>query len=170
VRVTLGPVPMRLRTPFALPLALALALAPADAAAAPADVKPAAGDKCPVCGMFVVKYPAWVAGATFADGSRAWFDGAKDLFKFLADPGRHLPGRTRADVRALFVTDYYDLVRLDAHAAFYVVGSDAYGPMGEELVPLATQADADEFLRDHHGKRVVRFDEVTPELLKSLDD
>jgi nitrous oxide reductase accessory protein NosL len=159
----------------ALPAALAalaaalLALAPAPAAAGP-PVKPGPADKCPVCGMFVVKYPAWVAGVTFADGSRAFFDGAKDLFKFLADPGRWAPGRARADVRSTFVTDYYDLVQLDARAAFYVVGSDTYGPMGEELVPLASRSDAEEFLRDHAGKRIVRFDEVTPELLRTLDD
>lgn len=152
-----------------LAAALALALVPAFAAGEPA-VKPAPGDKCPVCGMFVVKYPAWVAGVTFADGSRAWFDGAKDLFRFLADPARWAPGRARADVRACFVTDYYDLVQVEARTAFFVLGSDTYGPMGEELVPLAKRSDAEEFLKDHHGKRIVRFDEVTPELLKTLDD
>jgi nitrous oxide reductase accessory protein NosL len=150
-------------------LAAALALAPALGAAEP-PVKPGPADKCPVCGMFVSKYPAWVAGVTFADGSRAWFDGAKDLLKFLADPARWAPGRARADVRSMFVTDYYDLVPLDARAAFFVIGSDTYGPMGEELVPLAKRADAEEFMKDHHGQRIVRFDEVTPELLKTLDD
>jgi nitrous oxide reductase accessory protein NosL len=153
----------------ALAAALALALAPVSGAAEP-PVKPGPGDKCPVCGMFVVKYPAWVAGVTFADGTRAFFDGAKDLFKFLADPARWTPGRTRADVRSMFVTDYYDLVQLDARAAFFVLGSDTYGPMGEELVPLAKRSDAEEFKKDHAGKRIVRFDEVTPELLKTLDD
>jgi copper chaperone NosL len=153
----------------ALAAALVLALAPAPGAAEP-PVKPGPGDKCPVCGMFVVKYPAWVAGVTFADGSRALFDGAKDLFKFLQDPGRWAPGRTRADVRSIFVTDYYDLVQVDARGAFYVLGSDTYGPMGEELVPLAKKSDAEEFMKDHAGKRIVRFDEVTPELLKTLDD
>jgi len=157
-------------TTLAILLAAAVALAPGAARAEPPAVKPGPGEKCPVCGMFVVKYPAWVTGVTFADGSRAVFDGAKDLFKFLQDPGRWAPGRTRADVKSTFVTDYYDLVQLDAHAAFFVVGSDVYGPMGEELVPLAKKADAEEFLADHQGKRILRFDEVTPELLKTLDD
>jgi nitrous oxide reductase accessory protein NosL len=155
--------------PAGLALALVVALAPGPAAAEP-PVKPGPADKCPVCGMFVVKYPAWVAGLTFADGSRAFFDGAKDLFKFLQDPGRWAPGRTRADVNSMFVTDYYDLLQLDARAAFFVLGSDTYGPMGEELVPLAKRADAEEFMKDHGGKRIVRFDEVTPAVLKTLDD
>jgi len=161
---------MTTRLPARL-LAAALALGAATSiAAAEPPAKPGPGDKCPVCGMFVTKYPAWVAGLTFADGTRAWFDGAKDLFKLLADPARWAPGRARADVRAIFVTDYYDLVQVDARTAFFVLGSDTYGPMGEELVPLAKKADAEEFLKDHHGKRIVLFDEVTPALLKTLDD
>ena len=31
--------------------------------------KPAAGDKCPVCGMFVAKYPDFLAEIVFKDGS-----------------------------------------------------------------------------------------------------
>jgi nitrous oxide reductase accessory protein NosL len=50
-----------------------------------------------------------------------------------------------------------------------VIGSDTLGPMGHELVPLASEAEAREFLKDHHGRRVLRFDEVTPALLEQLD-
>jgi nitrous oxide reductase accessory protein NosL len=41
--------------------------------------------------------------------------------------------------------------------------------MGHELVPLTTRDEAEEFLRDHQGKRIVRFGEVTPALLEQLD-
>jgi nitrous oxide reductase accessory protein NosL len=133
-------------------------------------VLPAPRDKCPVCGMFVVKYPAWVAAVTFQDGGRAVFDGAKDLFRFLLDPGKYLTGRRRDDVAAITVTDYYELAQVDARAAFYVIGGDVLGPMGDELVPFGTRAGAAEFLADHRGKRIVRFDEVTPEQLRTLDD
>ena len=67
------------------------------------------------------------------------------------------------------VTEYYSVSRIDARAAWYVIGSDTLGPMGHELVPLTTQAEAEEFQRDHQGKRIVRFDEVTPALLEQLD-
>lgn len=148
-------------------VAAALAAAPARAADT-GPVVPAPADKCPVCGMFVARYPDWVAGLRFADGSHAVFDGAKDLFRFWLEPARYLPGRTRADVVRMFVTDYYAVTPVDARAAWYVVGSDVTGPMGHELVPFASEAAAREFLRDHHGRRVLRFDEVTPELLKEL--
>ena len=32
-------------------------------------LKPSPKDRCPVCGMFVAKYPDWVAEIIFKDGS-----------------------------------------------------------------------------------------------------
>jgi nitrous oxide reductase accessory protein NosL len=119
--------------------------------------------------MFVAKYPEWIAGVTFRDGSRAVFDGAKDLFKFWLDPGRFLPARRREDVVSLSVTDYYSLARIDAREALFVVGSDVLGPMGRELVPFASREAAQEFQRDHGGTSILRFEQVTAELVRGLD-
>jgi nitrous oxide reductase accessory protein NosL len=120
--------------------------------------------------MFVAKYPDWIAEVRFADGGTAVFDGAKDLFKFLLAPGRYLPGRAAADVRAIWVTDYYAVRPVDGRAAFFVLGGDVYGPMGRELVPFASREGAEEFLRDHRGTRILRFDDVTPQILEALDE
>ena len=43
------------------------------------------------------------------------------------------------------------------------------GPMGHELIPLASRADAEEFLGDHQGRRILRFDEVGRALPEKLD-
>ena len=132
-------------------------------------VTPTAKDKCPVCGMFVAKYPDFVAQVIYTDGAYAVFDGAKDLFKYLFDIPKYAAGHTRADVAAVEVTEYYGLTKIDARKAFYVVGSDVLGPMGHELIPFASRADAEEFLKDHKGQRIVAFDEVTPALVAQLD-
>jgi copper chaperone NosL len=50
-----------------------------------------------------------------------------------------------------------------------VIGSDVLEPMGHELVPLRGEDEAKEFLRDHQGKRVARFDEVHQTLLEKID-
>jgi nitrous oxide reductase accessory protein NosL len=126
-------------------------------------------DKCPVCGMFVKRYPDWIAAARLRGGGQLVFDGAKDLFRWWLEPGRYTPGRTQADVEALLVTDYYDLRAVDARAAWFVAGSDVLGPMGHELVPFASEVSAREFLADHHGRQVLRFGEVTPALVKGLE-
>ncbi len=133
------------------------------------EPRPGPREKCPVCGMFVARYPDWVAGVRFQDGSRVLFDGAKDLFKFLFKLEDYGPAARRTDVAGVFVTDYYGVRAVDARAAFYVVGSDVRGPMGLELVPFEKLVEAQEFLHDHHGKQVLRFAEVTPQLVKSLD-
>jgi copper chaperone NosL len=129
-----------------------------------AYVKPGRGEKCPVCGMFVYKYPDWVAEIVFADGSREVFDGAKDLFRYYLDMRSFGGKKGQGEVAAVFVTNYYSLEPIDGRTAFYVIGSDVYGPMGKELIPFARRADAEEFLRDHVGRRIVGFDEVAPEL------
>ena len=130
---------------------------------------PGPQDTCPVCGMFVSLYPDWVATVVYKDGHAHHFDGAKDLFKYLLNLPKYAPGHTRNDIARIGVTEYYGLSRIDARAAWYVIGSDVLGPMGHELVPLATQAEAEEFQRDHKGKRVFRFDQITSALLENLD-
>ncbi len=149
-----------------IPAALALATL---LLATPEPVKPEPKEKCPVCGMFVARYPDWVAGIRFKDGSRALFDGAKDLMKLLLKVEDYGPVSRRADVEAVFVTDYYALRQVDARSAFYVLGSDVLGPMGHELVPFAAEDEAREFQRDHRGRQVLRFGEITAALVKGLE-
>lgn len=72
-------------------------------------------------------------------------------------------------MEALFVTDYYSLKPVDAWGAFYLVGSEVYGPMGKELIPFSSEDDAKAFLKDHSGKTVPRFPQITPEVLRGLD-
>jgi nitrous oxide reductase accessory protein NosL len=142
---------------------------PVLAAQNPQLPNPGPKDTCPVCGMFVSLYPDWVATVLYQDGHAHHFDGAKDLFKYLLNLPKYAPGHSRDDMTAIGVTEYYGVTRIDARAAWYVIGSDTLGPMGHELVPLKTQAEAEEFLKDHHGKRILRFDDVTPALLENLD-
>ncbi len=151
---------------------LAVVLLASWAGLAPAQSadKPGPKDLCPVCGMLVSKYPNWVAVVQYRDGHAHFFDGAKDLFKYLHDLPKYAPGHRREDIAAIQVTDFYALQRIDAQKAFFVVGSDVLGPMGHELVPLATRADAEDFLKDHKGKRILGFAEVTRELPFKLDD
>jgi copper chaperone NosL len=132
--------------------------------------KPGPKDLCPVCGMLVSKYPNWVATIIYKDGHAHHFDGAKDMFKFWFDPPKYVAGHSREQMTRIAVTDYYNLQPIDAKSAFYVIGSDVLGPMGHELVPLASQADAEDFMKEHKGKRILRFDQVKKDLPLQLDD
>ena len=127
-------------------------------------------DRCPVCGMFVYKYPKWVAQISFKDGSYYFYDGAKDMFKHIFDTAKYTSGKTADNIKDIYVTDYYEVELIDAKSAFYVIGSDILGPMGHELLPFKDQEAAQEFLEDHKGKAIIRFQEVTPALIESLDN
>lgn len=135
---------------------------------APAKAPPK-GAKCPVCGMFVAKYPNWSASIGYRDGSFAYFDGPKDLFSYYLNPRKYDPAKKPGDIVSIEVKDYYSLASIDARKAYFVSGSKVLGPMGKELVPFARQADAEGFRNDHQGHRVLRFPEVTLDLLKSLE-
>lgn len=119
--------------------------------------------------MIVAKYPAWTAAAFHEDGSTAFFDGPKDLFKYLFDPARYARRKGSGPVVRSTVTDYYRQVPVDAAKAFFVVGSDLLGPMGHELVPFSSRAAAEEFLADHKGRRVLSYGQVSRDLLEKLD-
>ena len=156
---------------LALVLVLAGSLVAAQAAAGEAKppAKPSPANKCPVCGMFVAGYQDFLAAVVFKDGTTAYFDGCKDMFRFLFDVGTYAPGRKRADVGSIWATDYYSLSWIDAAAALFVRGGDILGPMGRELIPFGKDAEAKEFMKDHKGEALFHFAEVTPDILKDID-
>ena len=132
-------------------------------------IKPSPKDKCPVCGMFVAKYPDFLAQILYKDGSSALFDGTKDMFKYYFNLKKYQQSKNPSDIGSIYVTNYYHLTLIDGLTAYYVIGSDIYGPMGRELIPFEKEADAKEFMKDNQGKSILRFKEITYERVKSLD-
>ncbi len=122
--------------------------------------------KCPVCGMFVSKYPKWAA-MMLIDDKKHYFDGVKDMMKYYIFDGDFTYDR-RA-ISMMTVSDYYTLEAIDAKKAFYVLDSDIFGPMGHELIPFKTMKSASEFKNEHHGKAMVTFDEITDSMVMALD-
>jgi copper chaperone NosL len=126
--------------------------------------------RCPVCGMFVAKFTRWNASLQFREGSQVIFDGAKCLFKYYLEIKKYNPARSPQDIAAMTVKDYYGQASLDARQAFYVIWSDVYGPMGHEPLPFAAETAARKFLKEHKGKEILKFENITPQLIFSLDN
>jgi len=116
--------------------------------------------KCPVCGMFVAKFPRWTAEIELKNGKKLYFDGAKDMFKYIF--------LKKPDASKILVNDYYHQVAIDAKKAFFVVGSDELGPMGNELIPFESKSEAKTFLKEHIGKKVLSFSQINSEVIKGL--
>ena len=121
--------------------------------------------KCPVCGMFVAKYPKWVASISIHNKHSHYFDGVKDMMKFYFNPIKYSHNHSKNDIAKIQVTDYYSLNTIDAKKAFYVIGSNIYGPMGKELIPFKNKKEANDFLEDHYGEKVLSFDDITEKML-----
>lgn len=116
-------------------------------------------ERCPVCGMFVANFPKWAAQLFYQDMHYS-FDGVKDLMKYYM---KHQKGITQ-----ILVRDYYTQKVIDGFKAYYVAGSDVYGPMGNELIPFADERSAKTFLIDHKGKEVLEFKQITAEIIDNL--
>jgi nitrous oxide reductase accessory protein NosL len=126
-------------------------------------------DRCPVCGMFVHPYQKWITQIQFKDGSHHSFDGMKCMCRLYIDPGKYDATKKKQDIKLVLVRDYYTLKFIRHDTAFYVVGSDVFGPMGHELIPFDSEKNADTFLSDHKGLKILRFNQINPELLDKLD-
>jgi copper chaperone NosL len=118
-------------------------------------------DKCPVCGMFVYKYPKWAAQIFYKDKHFS-FDGAKDMMKYYFE--------YKEGINKMLVSDYYSQKAIDATKAYFVVGSDIYGPMGNELIPFKNESEAKTFSLDHKGVKVLKFEEIKPKEVQKLDE
>ena len=118
-------------------------------------------DKCPVCGMLLYKYPRWIARIEYKDKNVS-FDGVKDMMKYYFEHQKN--------IKNMLVQEYYTQKVIDAKKAYYVIGSDIYGPMGNELIAFKDEASAKRFYLDHKGKEILKFDAITPAIVYKLDE
>ncbi len=118
--------------------------------------------------MFVAGYPEMLSEIIFKDGTHAIFDGPKDMFRYYLNMKKYNPAKKINDIDSIYVHEYYNVTFIDGRKAYYVVGSDVYGPMGRELIPFLKETDASAFTKDHKGK-ILRFGDVTEAVVKTLE-
>ncbi len=117
------------------------------------------------CGMAVGEHAGPKGQIWVADESEpVWFSSVRSALAFTS-----LPEEPK-DIRAIYVTDMakaadWDKAAtagwVDARQAFFVVGADVSGGMGEsELIPFSDQGAADDYIR-RHGGHVERFSDIT---------
>lgn len=121
---------------------------------------------CGLCGMITVDFPGSKGQIHYSNGKIDTFCCTLDMFSFYLQPD------SPKNITAIFVNDMgkADWERpsghwIDAKKAHYVFGGNIMGPMGEALVPFAELKDAEVYVNDHGGK-IIRFDEVTMEMLR----
>lgn len=126
---------------------------------------------CVVRHLKVYKSPTWVAKIKVRDGKSVYFSSPKSMFEFYHRPGKwfDVGVKSERDFSRIVVTDYNTLKPINAESAFFVYGSRATSPSGDDLVPFSTKEAADKFSAEYSGKRVFKFDEVPDALIKLLN-
>jgi copper chaperone NosL len=124
-------------------------------------------EKCPVCGMFVAPHDQWLAQIIAAKQKPLIFDGVKDMMAYYFNSAAY-GGSVDLSNAEIWVRNYYTLDYIDGRTAYYVIGSDVRGPMGDELIPFATKAEAENFKEDHSGSAVLRFEEIDAEQIMEM--
>ena len=88
------------------------------------------------------------------------------MFTYYHNLSTYNPSKKTSDILAVYVTEYYSTKFMPAAKMFFIKGSDVNGTMGDELIPVGNEKNAKEFMKDHNGKKILRFDEITKEELK----
>jgi nitrous oxide reductase accessory protein NosL len=117
-------------------------------------------DRCSVCGMYPARYPKHKNQIQTQEGELCHFCSTQCLFSFLADPAQY----SGKDVKPflMWVVDFESGSWISGRTAYYVVGSNQFGPMGKEAFAFDKNADAAKFAEKFNGK-VIIFQGVTIE-------
>jgi nitrous oxide reductase accessory protein NosL len=124
----------------------------------------AKSERCPVCGMYPANYPKWHAQIVFKHGEHSSFDSPIEMFRFVHNMAKYDKRHVTADIGMIYVPDFDTGSWLEARQAFFVIGSRAKGPMGDDLPAFASKDAASGFIKNSGGE-VLTFQQVTPSVV-----
>jgi nitrous oxide reductase accessory protein NosL len=116
--------------------------------------------RCAQCGMPTEEFQVW-RGKIVTTAATKHFCSPRCLFI-------NSQAHRIAPTDSIFVTDYYEQTLIDGRKAYYVTGSDVIGPMGHDLIPLASQQAAEDFMKEHKGQQLLTFDQINAETIRQL--
>lgn len=119
------------------------------------------GDRCPVCGMTVSKYPKFNCAIQLKNTATYYFCATGCMVRSWMHPEIYL-GTARDMLERPIVREYFSGRQMDARDIIFVYGSDVIGPMGKALVPVLDERYLKVFKKRHGGKTQV--------LIKDLND
>lgn len=130
----------------------------------PAPQELTANTVCTLDGMLLNDYPGPKAQIHYSEGSPEFFCDTVEMFAMVLRP------ESARRIRAVYTQDMgkadWKAPRgnwIDARSAWYVHGSRLKGSMGPTFAAFAQKPDAEAFAQKNGGK-VLRFDEVTPDM------
>ena len=127
--------------------------------------------RCVVRNFFVYKDPKWVAKIELNNGKKLFFSSPKSLIEFYHRPGKwfDIGVKSEKDFKDIIVTDYQTMKLLNARDSYFIYGSRAHSPSGDDLVAIGSKEDAQAFAKKYSGKRVFKFNEVSDALIRLIN-
>ncbi len=116
--------------------------------------------------MFAYFFESGSSGANFSEASA----GANSASKNTASGNLGESNSTNANFSGaeLYVTDYASGEILRAQDAFYVFGSVLQSARGDDLITFARLRDAQDFMREKKGHKILQFREISARLIDYL--
>ncbi len=126
---------------------------------------------CLVRKFKIYEDPKWAAKIELQNGTKVFFSSPKSMFEFYHQPGKwyELGVKSEKDFKDIIVTDYTTMKLIDAKEAFFIYGSRASSPAGDDLVVIEKRDDAAEFSKKYSGKRIMTFTQISPSLIRLIN-
>ena len=131
-----------------------------------------------ICGMQPYKNPKWMTEIELVNDKKLHFASVKCMMLFYYkndkwhDLGVKAPKerKDRADnIKELRVQDYNSLKVIDAKKAFYVYGSHIMSPKGDDLVPFQYEKDAQNWMKENGGNKILTWKQFKLNLFDLLN-
>ncbi len=130
-----------------------------------------------ICGMQPYKNPRWMSEIELINDKKLHFASVKCMMLFYYkndkwhDLGVKQPKdrRSKDNIKALRVQDYESLKVIDAKKAFYVYGSHVMSPKGDDLVPFQYEKDAQNWMKENGGHKVLTWKDFKLNLFDLLN-
>lgn len=135
----------------------------------PAPVHIESADECHVCGMVIPRFPG-PKGEIITEKAQTVhkFCSTRDMFSWVLQP-ENVKRKHTLYVHDMSQTEWEtpdDAALIDAREAFYVVGSERKGAMGQTLASFSGESAAHDFMMEHGGE-VLQYDAITLEHLNT---
>ena len=108
-------------------------------------------DRCPVCGMKVIRYPKFAGAIQLRNSATFYFCSTGCMIRSWMHPEIYL-GTTPTERKQPVVKEYFTGRQVDGRSIIFVFGSDVIGPMGPALVPVMDENYLKVFKKRHGGK------------------
>ena len=128
-----------------------------------------------MCGMQPYKHPRWMSEIELSNDKKLHFASVKCMMLFYYkndkwdDLGLKEPKEKFEHIKALRIQDYNSLKIIDAKKAFYVYGGHIMSPKGDDLVPFQYEKDAENFIKENGGNKILTWKDFKLDLFDLLN-